>query len=603
MNNEKNKSLQPYDVTQGDVLEILKTLPSNSYDGGLNDPPYGIGYMGKDWDQNLPSVEVWQEMLRVCKPGSYLLTFGSPKTFHRLTCHIEDAGWKIMDTLCWLYGEGFPKSQNFSKDLNRFSSHGDLVQRFQGRGTALKTAWEPIVLAMKPTCGSYAKNASFFGCGGLNIDGCRIGENDGGRWPANVMLDEEAALMLDEQSGPSRSGRGCRRSENSIVGNGRTMNKLVSRYSAVGGYNDKGGASRFFYVAKASRSERAGNGHPAVKPMRLCEEISRLILPPKGNRTRRLLVPFSGSGSEMIGALNAGWDQVHGIEKHEENVWHSRERLQNRTTTESDDKVAHPRTVGTKLKINTVTRGDCANMIHRLPDNSVNLALCSPPYPGKREDKYPTVSERDYPEWTTQWMETLKGKLADDGSVLIVIDKSVKKGVMSDFLLHTQLHLRERGWKQHMTQIWFKYDVMPLGHKGWPRHCYEEILWFSRTTHPFCDPSAVGSPSSKLAVRNYDQSKWTNGNKEEKKGVARVCDVWKVPVGGNANGIDHPAKYPQALCKSLIKTLCPNGGTVLDCFAGSGTLLAAKALGRNYFGIDVMKKYVDLAQRRLRETS
>lgn len=151
-----------------------------------------------------------------------------------------------------------------------------------------------------------------------------------------------------------------------------------------------------------------------------------------------------------------------------------------------------------------------------------------------------------------------------------------------------------------MTQIWFKHDGLPLGHRGWPHHCYEEILWFSRTTHPFCDPWAAGSPSTNLAVRNYDQSEWTNGGKGEKEGVARVRDVLVVPVGGNAKGVDHPAKYPQALCEALIKTFCPEGGTVLDCFAGSGTtLLAARATGRSYFGIDIMEKYVALARGRL----
>jgi len=254
------------------------------------------------------------------------------------------------------------------------------------------------------------------------------------------------------------------------------------------------------------------------------------------------------------------------------------------------------------FKLNTVELGDCKNVIHRLPDKSVNLALCSPPYPDKRADKYPTVSEKDFPTWTAQWMDSLASKLADDGSVLMVIDKHVKKGVMSDFLLLTQLVLRRLGWKQHMTQIWFKHDGLPLGHKWWPHHCYEEILWFSRTTHPFCDPLAACSLSTKLSVRNYDQSKWTNGRKDDKEGTARMRDVLVVPVGGNAKGVDHPAKYPQALCEKLVKTFSPEDGTVLDCFAGSGTtLLAAQATGRNFYGIDVMPKYVDLARRRLAE--
>lgn len=631
----QNHNEQPYHVTERDVLEVLKSLPSNSYDGGFCDPPYGLGFMGKDWDQNVPGVEVWQEVLRVCKPGAYLLAFGSPKTFHRLTCHIEDGGWEIRDTLCWLYGEGFPKSQDFSKGIAQFCSHGDLVERFRGRGTTLKPAWEPIVLAMKPTCGSYAKNAAIFGCGGLDIDGSRIGSSggtkrshqapyprsedgredrsqwarsghavdqiDGGRWPANVMLDEDAAAVLDEQSGPSRSRRGRCGLKDRVIGNGRTMNTFVSRYSAIGGYDDEGGASRFFYVAKASKEERQGLDHPAVKPLRLCEHLAGLILPPERRTARRLIVPYSGSGSEMLGALKAGWDHVHGIEKDHKYRKTSLHRLAKHKQEEVTEEVRTEVHSKPLLKINSVVQGDCAKVIPRLADKSINLALCSPPYPDKRGDKYPTVSERDYPIWTARWMETLKTKLSDDGSVLIVIDKHVKKGVMSDFLLHTQLHLRERGWKQHMTHIWFKVNGPPLGHDSWPRHCYEEILWFSRTTKPYCNPWAIGTHSDHLSVGNYRQSEWTNGDKPKKKGIARTPDVFHVPVGG-AKNVDHPAMYPQSLCESLIKTFCPESGTVLDCFAGSGTtLLAAQATSRNFYGIDVMQKYVDIARSRLEE--
>lgn len=253
------------------------------------------------------------------------------------------------------------------------------------------------------------------------------------------------------------------------------------------------------------------------------------------------------------------------------------------------------------FKLNTIELGDCKNVIHRLPDKSVNLALCSPPYPDKRADKYPTVSDKDFPTWTAQWMDSLVGKLADDGSVLLVIDKHVRSGVMSDFLLLTQLVLRRLGWKQHMTHIWFKVNAPPLGHAGWSRHCYEEILWFSRTPRPFCIPWANGTYSTNLSVGNYRQSEWTNGDKPEKAGTARTPDVFTVPVGGDRQ-VDHPAMYPQSLCESLIKTFCPKRGTVLDCFAGSGTtLLAAQATGRNFYGIDVMPKYVDLARRRLAE--
>lgn len=129
-----------YHVTEGDVLHELGKIPSNSHDGSVCDPPYGLGMMGKDWDKNVPGVEVWRQMLRVCKPGAYMLAFGSPKTFHRLMCHIEDAGWQLKDTICWLYGEGFPKSNDFAGKIRRYVGSKGTARRFQDRGTSLKPA-------------------------------------------------------------------------------------------------------------------------------------------------------------------------------------------------------------------------------------------------------------------------------------------------------------------------------------------------------------------------------------------------------------------------------------------------------------------------------
>jgi DNA modification methylase len=315
-----------YHITEGDVLEEMKKMERDSYDGAFCDPPYGIGMMGKKWDQNVPGVEVWQQMLRVCKPGAYLLAFGSPKTFHRLMCNIEDAGWEIKDTICWLHGEGKSASSDFSKQIRRYSGHARTAQKFRGRGHSLRPLWEPIVLAMKPVHDRYATNAVVFGCAGFNTQNCRL-KGKTGRLPSNVILDQQSAQLLDEQSGVSHSRRSVRRKTDQVIGNGRTMNKFVSRYSTVEGYDDKGGVSRYFYVAKAKAKERDGNEHPTVKPVELCEYLARLILPPKRDTPRCLLVPFSGSGSEMIGAINAGWDHVRGIEKDGNYINVARRRL------------------------------------------------------------------------------------------------------------------------------------------------------------------------------------------------------------------------------------------------------------------------------------
>jgi site-specific DNA-methyltransferase (adenine-specific) len=323
--------------------------------------------MGKEWDHGVPSVVVWREALRVLKPGAHLLAFGGTRTFHRLTCAIEDAGFEIRDCISWLHGQGFPKSHSFKAD------------DFDGFGTALKPAWEPCIVAMRPMEGTFAQNALEHGVAGLNIDAGRIGMNgeenpsiarraaaartgwapcggDGfkdrtsveryteehlgealGRWPANLILDAEAGVMLDAQSGTRKSG--AMNVESRTMGyHGGASGAAWNRESS------SGGASRFFYCPKASREERnAGlatfrpkmlrglnwsprddgevkdrtfhqNAHPCVKPVDLCRYLASLLLPPLRTTPRRILVPYSGSGSEMIGALLAGWDEAVGIE-------------------------------------------------------------------------------------------------------------------------------------------------------------------------------------------------------------------------------------------------------------------------------------------------
>jgi hypothetical protein len=249
-------------VRQGDCRDVMRAMPDASVDAIVSDPPYGLAFMGKGWDHAVPGVEFWAEALRVAKPGAHLVAFGGTRTFHRLAVAIEDAGWEIRDTLSWLHGQGFPKSHN--------GAWG---------GTALKPAWEPIILARKPLTGTVAANVAQHGTGALNVDGCRVAGKlggdpnrfaktagawfvaafsknaprvrDEGRWPANVCLDEDAAAMLDEQSGERGGGfgvRGGKRRGNDDYGLNATGETV--------GYGDIGGASRFFYTAKASRRER-----------------------------------------------------------------------------------------------------------------------------------------------------------------------------------------------------------------------------------------------------------------------------------------------------------------------------------------------------------
>ena len=292
-------------IILGDCLSVLEGLPDDCVDSIVTDPPYGISFMGREWDRGIPGVPFWAAALRVAKPGAHLVAFGGTRTYHRLAVAIEDAGWEIRDSLMWLYGTGLPKSHD-----------------------VLKPAYEPIILARKPLIGTVAANLRAHGTGKLNIDGCR---SSGGRWPANLVLDEEAAAALDAQSGTLHSGSGAvkRQTAANRSGNGGAAFGAESRPEGTPmiSYGDSGGASRFFYCTKSSRSERTHNGrvdnkHPTVKPLALMRWLVTLITPPGGS----VLDPFAGSGSTLVAAELEGFDYL-GIEQDPESHRTACERL------------------------------------------------------------------------------------------------------------------------------------------------------------------------------------------------------------------------------------------------------------------------------------
>jgi site-specific DNA-methyltransferase (adenine-specific) len=329
----------------GDCLEVLRSLPDCSFDSIVTDPPYGLSFMGKRWDYDVPSVEVWAECLRVLKPGGHLLAFAGTRTQHRMAVRIEDAGFEIRDMIAWVYGSGFPKSLDVSKAIDRAAgaerevvgqkkvpdikgdAYGTMnekqagsydtisipitapatpeAKQWQGWGTALKPALEPITVARKPLIGTVAENVLQHGTGAINVDGGRVGE----RWPANFIHDgsEEATDLL-------------------------------------------GASARFFYCAKASAKDRdegvegvagvAGgmsgrrdgsmgsitmrkNTHPTVKPTDLMRYLCRLVTPPSGI----VLDPFMGSGSTGKAAMLEGFAFV-GIEREAEYIDIAKARIQ-----------------------------------------------------------------------------------------------------------------------------------------------------------------------------------------------------------------------------------------------------------------------------------
>lgn len=449
-----------HDILHGACPEALKEVPDEIIDAVVTDPPYGLGFMGKEWDKPGSMFEkkaarenewdhvggnhnpvdaqdrartylsegrkfqAWcdgwlRECYRVLKPGGHILAFGGTRVYHRLTCAIEDAGFEIRDCLMWLYGSGFPKSLDISKAIDKAAGaerevigqkkagqsslqrvarveqgyrenltactpenipittpSTDLAKKWSGWGTALKPAWEPIILAMKPTDGTFAENAAKHGVAGLNVDGCRVGtgaESEGvrraestaekryaedgrdfalkpgprggspnGRFPANLILDEEAGKLLDEQTGVLTSGKmkaGTKR-KNTLGYKGNMPD--TTRADTIG---DTGGASRFFYCAKANSGDRfflcktcdlvEGQkdadahkdhervAHPTVKPLELMRYLVRLVTPQGGV----VLDPFSGTGTTIVAAKAEGVSGV-GVEMDEAYARVGRARLE-----------------------------------------------------------------------------------------------------------------------------------------------------------------------------------------------------------------------------------------------------------------------------------
>jgi site-specific DNA-methyltransferase (adenine-specific) len=381
-----NIKLDNATVYHGSNLDILPTLPDNSVDSIVTDPPYELGFMGKSWDSSgiAYSVELWTECMRVLKPGGHLLAFGASRTWHRLAVAIEDAGFEMRDSIAWLYGSGFPKSLDVSKAIDKaagakrkvvgtkrlsgnaaqstqekggtFASNTNSVgvqaidvdvtvpttdeaKRWAGWGTALKPAFEPVVVARKPLGGkTVAANVLAYGTGGLNIDASRIGrqegdnssagnrtatfgtqetksggdgsggweQNSGGRWPANIILDPYTAELLDEQADASRFfyiAKASKKDRNEGLGELEAIRHSDrDKADGVGGDNPRN-----------RTNEAKQNFHPTVKPTSLMEYLIKLVTPEGGT----VLDPFTGSGSTGKAALLNGY-QFIGIELTEE---------------------------------------------------------------------------------------------------------------------------------------------------------------------------------------------------------------------------------------------------------------------------------------------
>ena len=349
----------------GDSAKVLPTFADETFSACVCDPPYGLKFMGKKWDADVPSVELWREVFRVLKPGGHVLAFFGTRTYHRGVCRIEDAGFEIRDMVAWVYGEGFPKSLDVSKAIDKeagaerekvrkpcaataYSSKagnmrpwmeraqelgytevdGDTpstaaARQWHGWGTALKPALEPIVVARKPLIGTVAENVIAHGTGAINVDGCRVGTTVE-TWPSSRSRPSDGVNCYTRKMSGNVVGVTV---ETGIAPSGRWPANLIHDGSeeAVRGSES---AARFFYCAKPDEGERGRfNNHPTVKPVALMRYLLRLVTPPGGI----VLDPFLGSGTTGVAADQEGFEWV-GIERDE----HSAEIARRRTTVRQD---------------------------------------------------------------------------------------------------------------------------------------------------------------------------------------------------------------------------------------------------------------------------
>lgn len=535
----------------GDSLERLKELPADSVDACVCDPPYGLSFMNKHWDYDVPSVELWREVLRVLKPGAHLLSFGGTRTYHRMVVAIEDAGFEIRDQIMWIYGSGFPKSMNIGKAIDKqngialevvgkgrsgsssrayqseektTAGHYEQTQstnEWSGWGTALKPANEPIVLARKPLEAklTVAANVLKHGTGAINVNASRIGppqntkvkfasnadakktmgafeEWDGtyreqtqGRWPANVLFDEEAAAVLDEQSGILKTNS---------TGKGNPTGKASSKINVGGGRTPAGiptsvgGASRFFLNVKPDASD----------------DITRFIYCAKASKRERFM--HLTCGCEV--ANQSAWLKPD-------------QNLSEQTGFTSPAKATSERISTENSSLGTSSHGN------------LQTVPC------------PLVCK------STTSTETIKTTGSKTYS-------SSPQRSTSDFIQDASL---------------------PMASGSSPAQSAECL---SPSTQK------IGTSPEK-AGRSMGVAVHATLAESLKKSVCAVC-------GESPKSEGHPTQKPIRLMEYLVRMITPPGGTVLDPFLGSGsTLVAAARLGFKGIGCEMSPEYLEIARRRI----
>lgn len=571
------------DLRLGNCLDVMKSLPSNSVHAVVTDPPYGLSFMGKAWDYQVPSVAIWREALRVLKPGGYLLAFSGTRTYHMMAIKIENAGFDICDMLSWLYGTGFPKSHDVSKGIDNWvgaerkvtgsrkapdirggklhaasgvepheieitSAASPAAQKWEGWGSALKPACEPIAMCQKPLDDglTIAENVLKYGCGAINVDASRIEAADQdvldaavkrmtgnttqqpedrqflagtktiqpnsaqGRWPANVLFDEEAAAMLDEQSGIQKDGV-------AVGGKGKASSIYGTALDRSGGenqgYGSGGGASRFFLVVKRDPFDiTASCGSEKIKADVMYA----------GKRTE--------NKSECLNTAGYGPKPTD----------------QYRLTTISIIETATSLIM--TFPISNAFTKMCIGIITIVSEKTINL------YSAESVESVSVVSD-------TEALISLSDgrRVPIKGIVSIALEPTLKNGMLTT----------------------------------------------ESTTTLTCASTTASENSSRFFYVAKASKRERNAGLEGMPLGEPPASARGKPAEGRQTALGlpranhHPTVKPVKLMEYLIRLVTPPGGIILDPFMGSGTTgVAALSLGFDFIGIEMSEEYFEIARRR-----
>lgn len=539
-------------LIHADCLNALRNLPDNSVDSVVTDPPYGLSFMGKKWDYDVPSVDIWRECLRVLKPGGYLLSFAGTRTQHRIACGIEDAGFEIRDMIAWVYGSGFPKSLDVGKAIDKMlgnerdniganpnqrpNSNPDLYtingnksfsltrgsSPYEGYGTALKPAHEPITVARKPIEGTVAANVLKWGTGAINIDGCRVKTNDIpnygkgkksnvgfktspqnndrpvydglGRFPANLIHDGSDEVL----AGFPETGKSTASGYNFEQSNNDNPSRMANNIKSGIHFGDSGSAARFFYKAPYTEEELC-NANIVEKNLSQQKRAGDFVLS---------LVAIEGSreGTPLSDTIQPFMNAMRSV---------LRQNSETNTTTMLS--------IGQR----------CLQELRQMITEELSRSLV----------KYAEI------QLLTNTMMTIQSLLNTDGFV---------EAVMSDTMLLN----------------------MVLGEADCRRFSY-----CAKASKAERNMGCEGM----MPVRDADRAKddGAGGNNPRNR-------------SNNPKQNHHPTVKPLALMRYLIKLVTPPDGVVLDPFLGSGTTAIAAVLeGRDWIGIEREAEYCDIARARI----